>query len=131
GEFKSSLKPQPGSSSVVQGPAADPGGIAYASVYFQTWRIRAVPLSAGAGPFYPPSEERAVSGDYPLSRFLYIYARLGKDAPPRPALEFLRFILSQQGQEIVARNGDYPLPAAVVDAQLRRLGDGTAADARK
>jgi phosphate transport system substrate-binding protein len=123
GDFKAALKPQPGSSSVVQGPAANPGGIAYASVYFRTPRIRPVSLSAGEGPFLLPTQEHAVSGAYPLARVLYVYVLLGRDPLAPPAvLEFLRFMFSQEGQQIVAREGAYPFPAAIIESQLRMLG---------
>jgi phosphate transport system substrate-binding protein len=35
--------------------------------------------------------------------------------------EFLRFVLSREGQEIVVKDGFLPLPAAVVAEQLKKL----------
>jgi phosphate transport system substrate-binding protein len=108
GEFKPALKVQPGSSSVVQGPAADPGGIAYASIFFRTWRTRPVPLSGGDGAAVLPTQDAAVEGRYPLARFLYLYVLLETaPPPPRAVIEFLRFVSSRDGQAIVARDGNY------------------------
>jgi phosphate transport system substrate-binding protein len=123
GDFKSAVRLQPTSSSVVQGPGADPRGVAYASIFFVTRRTRAVPLSAATGgSFHPPTQDNAVSGRYPLARFLYIYSTLAPGDPARPVIvEFLRFVCSREGQQVAARDGNYPLPARVIREQLRAL----------
>ena len=75
GDYKDEVKEQPGSSSVVQGVASDKYGIGYSGIGYKTSDVRAVPLSDETGQvseFVAAEPENAYSGDYPLSRFLYL-----------------------------------------------------------
>ena len=113
GDFKSQVKEQPGSASVVQGVESDQGAIGYSGIGYRTSGVRLVPLSKKPGEAtYEPSYENALNGKYPLSRALYIYVA---KAPGKPmdklTAEFLKFVLSRQGQEIVVKDGYLPLPA--------------------
>ncbi|HZV08889.1 MAG TPA: phosphate ABC transporter substrate-binding protein, partial [Novosphingobium sp.] len=60
---------------------------------------------------------------YPLTNEIYFYAINGKGHPIDPkAEEFLRFVLSQEGQQEIQHEGRYlPLTAAMVQAQLAKL----------
>jgi len=124
GAFRLSLRVEGGGSSIVQGVAADPGAIGFASVFFACKRVRVVGLTGADGRFYAPTEENVHSLRYPLSRFLYVYV----NKPPLqplggPAAEFLRFLLSREGQQIVAAGGNIPLDAATVQQGRRTLAD--------
>jgi phosphate transport system substrate-binding protein len=111
GDFKSSVKEQPGSSAVVQGIASDAAGIGYSGIGYLTSGVKAVPLSGDDGVAYEANYENVLSGSYPLSRFLYIYVNKKPGQPfDKLTAEFLRLILSQQGQEIVIKDGYFPLP---------------------
>jgi len=83
-----------------------------------------VPLSRDDGSaFVEANEQHSLSGEYPLSRFLWLYVNKAPDKPLPPAVaEFLRLILSQSGQLIVEKDGYVPLPAAVVEQSRRELG---------
>jgi phosphate transport system substrate-binding protein len=122
GDFKSSVKEQPGSSAVVQGVASDLGGIGYSGIGYVTSGVKPVPLGEAEGKFTEPTYENSVSGDYPMARFLYVYVN---KAPGKPmdklTEEFLKFVLSKQGQEIVVKDGYYPLPKAAVDESIADL----------
>jgi phosphate transport system substrate-binding protein len=75
------------------------------------------------GPYYPPTLETVRNRTYPLTRSVFFqYARPpGQPLEPK-AREFLRYILSRQGQEDVAQQGQYlPLTAAAVSAELKKL----------
>lgn len=114
---------QPGSSTVVQSITADRFGIGYSGIAYATSGVRAVPLSIREGsPAFEPTAANSVSGDYPLARFLFLY--VNKD-PRRPldrlTYEFLRYVLSRDGQEVVLRDGYYPLPADAAAMILQRL----------
>ena len=64
-----------------------------------------------------------MSGKYPLSRFLYVYVNKHPNKPLSPLqAEFVKLILSQQGQGIVAKDGYIPLPTAVVKKEMAKLG---------
>jgi phosphate transport system substrate-binding protein len=70
-----------------------------------------------------PSMESFQDRSYPMVRSIYIYLNRKPGTSVDPKLrEFLRYILSREGQETVARNGSYlPLTGAVVREQLRKL----------
>src|SRR5262249_35643583 len=61
---------------------------------------------------------------YPLTRDVYYYLKHEKGKPIDPkAKEFLRYVLSREGQEAVQRDGKYlPLTAEAVREQLKKLG---------
>lgn len=124
GAFRLSLRVEGGGSSIVQGVAADPGAIGFASVFFACKRVRVVELAGADGRLYAPTEENVRSRRYPLIRFLYVCVnkpqlqRLGG-----PAAEFLRFLLSRDGQQIVAAGGNIPLDAATVEQSRRTLAE--------
>ena len=62
------------------------------------------------------------SGKYPLSRFLYLYVNKapGKPLDPLP-LEFLKLVLSKEGQEVVVKDGYMPLTAAIVKEEMAKV----------
>ena len=115
GDYKSSVKEQPGSSSVVQGVASDLGAIGYSGIGYKTSGVRALALSvADDSALIEPNYANALSGTYPLARYLYVYVN---KAPSKEmdklTSEFITFVLSKSGQEITIKDGYYPLPADV------------------
>jgi phosphate transport system substrate-binding protein len=123
GDFKSTILEQPGSASVVQGVSESINGIGYSGIGYITSGVRAVPLTKKAGqPYVNADAAHALDGSYPLSRVLYIYIN---KHPNRPldALqrEFVKLILSKQGQQTVVRDGYIPLPATMVSKALAEL----------
>jgi phosphate transport system substrate-binding protein len=122
GDYKDTVKEQPGSASVVQGVTEDRLGIGYSGIGYRTSGVKVVALSEKSGVYSDGSYADVVSGKYPLARFLYIYVNKAPGKPLDPSvLEFLKLIYSQQGQEIVVKDGYYPLPAAVVAEELRKI----------
>jgi phosphate transport system substrate-binding protein len=74
GDYKDSVKEQPGSSAVVQGVATDRYAIGYSGIGYKTADVRAVPLAKdGRSPVIDASPEKAYTGEYPLARFLLLY----------------------------------------------------------
>lgn len=124
GDYKSTVNEQPGSASVVQSVATSINGIGYSGIGYKTSSVRAVPLSEKGGDDYiEASPENAVSGKYPLSRFLYVYVNKAPNKPLAPLeREFVKLVLSQAGQKVVVKDGYIPLPAKVVEKQIKRLG---------
>ncbi len=123
GDFKDTVKEQPGSSSVVSSIAADLSGIGYSGIGYLTPDVRAVALSDGKGPAIPVEPENAYSGKYPLGRFLYVYVN-HKPGTQLDTLrrEFIRLIFSRQGQEGVLKDGYLPVPFAIARAELAKVG---------
>lgn len=114
GDYDSSVKEQPGSSAVVQGVASDLGGIGYSGIGYKTSSVNAIALGASSDALFEPSYENCLSGDYPMARFLYVYVNKNPEkALDALTLEFLKFVLSQEGQEVVVKDGYFPMPAEV------------------
>jgi phosphate transport system substrate-binding protein len=122
GDYKDTVKEQPGSASVVQGVTEDRFGIGYSGIGYKTSGVKVVALSEKGGVYSDGSYADVVSGKYPLARFLYIYVNKAPGKPLDPSvLEFLKLVFSAQGQEIVVKDGYYPLPAAVVAEELKKI----------
>jgi len=123
GDFKNNVNEQPGSASVVQSVSSSANGIGYSGIGYKTSGVRAVPLRKKAsGDFIAATPANAVAGKYPLSRFLYVYVNKHPNKELAPLQkEFLKMILSQQGQEVVIKDGYIPLPASVVAKYLSQI----------
>lgn len=116
GDYSTRVKEQPGSSAVVQGVASDIYAMGYSGIGYKTSGVNAIAVAAKPGAkAFEPNPANCLSGDYPLARFLYIY--INKD-PKKPmdklTKEFLSFVLSKQGQEVVAKDGYFPMPADLI-----------------
>ena len=124
GDYRNNVNEQPGSASVVQSVSSSLNGIGYSGIGYKTSSVRTVPLAKKAGQaFVEATPDNAVNNSYPLSRFLYVYV----NKQPNKALaplerEFLKMVLSQQGQEVVVKDGYIPLPAKVVEKYMASLG---------
>lgn len=123
GDFRNEVKEQPGSASVVQGVTEDRNGLGYSGIGYRTSGVKTLALSRGAGePYYGTDAETVLAGKYPLSRFLYVYVNKAPNKPSDPLVrEFLRYVLSSQGQNIVVKDGYLPLPSALVNQELSKL----------
>jgi phosphate transport system substrate-binding protein len=123
GDYKNSVKEQPGSSSVVQGVAEDKSAIGYSGVGYTTSGVKTVKVAEKeGGEFYGESYENVLSRKYPLSRFLNIYVNKSPNKPLDPLVrEFLTFVLSKEGQEIVVKDGFFPLIPTVTGEELAKL----------
>ncbi|WDE04067.1 phosphate ABC transporter substrate-binding protein [Thalassomonas viridans] len=123
GDFKNTVNEQPGSASVVQSVSASLNGIGYSGIGYKTSGVRALPLSKKGDNYVEASMDNAISGKYPLSRYLYVYVNKHPNKPLSPMeAEFLKMILSKSGQKIVEKDGYIPLPAKVVTKEFKKLG---------
>jgi len=123
GDFRNTVNEQPGSASVVQSVSASINGIGYSGIGYTTSSVRAIPLSRGEGKeFVSANPENAISGSYPLARFLYVYVNKapGKPLPPLTR-EFIKQVLSRTGQKVVVKDGYIPLPAKVAERELAKI----------
>ena len=86
--------------------------------------MRALPLAKKSGTAYvEATPDNAVSGAYPLSRFLYVYVNKAPNQELSPLVrEFIKLMLAKQGQEVVVKDGYIPLPAKVAKKTLAKLG---------
>ncbi|MEW6427817.1 MAG: phosphate ABC transporter substrate-binding protein [Thermodesulfobacteriota bacterium] len=120
GDFKETVKEQPGSASVVMGVSGDAAGIGYSGIGYLTSGVKTIKLAkAAGGEGFAPTYDNVLAGKYPLSRMLYVYVVKEPGKPmPKMISEFLTFVLSKEGQEIVVKDGYLPLPAKIAEKQL-------------
>lgn len=124
GDFRANVNEQPGSASVVQAISQSLGGIGYSGIGYQTASVHTLALARqGTTDYVEDNQENTLSGRYPLARYLYVYVNKAPNRPLNPLEgEFLRLILSRNGQEAVLKDGYIPLPAPVVQQALKTLG---------
>ncbi|MDQ7074097.1 MAG: phosphate ABC transporter substrate-binding protein PstS family protein [Gammaproteobacteria bacterium] len=123
GDYKNGVNEQPGSASVVQSVSSSLNGIGYSGIGYKTSGVRAVPLAKKVGgEFIVASPENAINKRYPLARFLYVYVNKHPNKPLPPLeREFIKMVLSKEGQGVVLKDGYIPLPAKVVQKILHKL----------
>jgi len=123
GDYRDTVKEQPGSAAVVQGVTEDKQGMGYSGIGYKTSGVKSLQLAKDANtPFSSTEAEQVYAGKYPLSRFLYVYVNRPPGKPLDPLTEqFVRFALSHEGQEVVKKDGYMPLKPATVDQELAKL----------
>ena len=124
GDFKNNVNEQPGSASVVQSVSTSVNAVGYSGIGYRTSSVKTVPLAREEGDqYFDATPENAVTGEYPLARFLWVYVNKAPNQPLAPLeREFVKLVLSQTGQGVVVKDGYIPLPAQVVEASMRNLG---------
>lgn len=123
GDFKDSVKEQPGSASVVQGITEDKYAIGYSGIGYQTSGVKTLSLSEKkGGECFDGSYDNVLNEKYLLSRYLYLYIAKAPNKPLDPLVkEFLKYVLSYEGQQIVVKDGYLPLPYDAVMEELKKL----------
>jgi len=107
---------------VVQGITVDRYGIGYSGIGYTTSGVRAVPLAASADACIAATADKAYSGEYPLARFLYVYVNKAPGKPLSPLTrEFVKLVLSREGQEVVVKDGYFPIPASIAQDELKLI----------
>jgi phosphate transport system substrate-binding protein len=127
GDYKPDIKQLPGSEAVVQGVAGDKFAVGYSGIGYKTDGVRAVPLASHYGATcYDASVEATLSGKYPIARYLYVYI----NKQPKQALdplrsEFIKYILSKDGQIETENGGFFPITNEIRESELSKLGIST------
>lgn len=123
GDFKSRVNEQPGSASVVQSVASSINTIGYSGVGYKVSGVKLLPIAKGDQNYIEPNQANILSGDYPLSRYLYVYINKHPNKPLEPIeREFIRFIFSKQGQRLVAKDGYVPISSDIARNELAKVG---------
>lgn len=124
GEFQPAMRQAPGAASVVVEVMKDRYAAGFSGIGYRTSTVRPIALSERKGSaFIEPNFETVINGSYPFRRYLYLYV----NKPPKSVLpsivsEFVKFAMSQEGQQIVVKEGFFPLPA---DELSRKFLDWT------
>ncbi|MCG8584379.1 MAG: phosphate ABC transporter substrate-binding protein [Pirellulales bacterium] len=124
GDYKNSVKEQPGSSAVVQGVAREKFAIGYSGIGYKTADVKAIALAEDAeSDAVPASAEYAYTGEYPLARNLWLSVNHKPGAQLDPLRrEFLKYIFSKPGQEVVVKDGYFPVSAKYAKKMLEEVG---------
>lgn len=101
---------------------ATDGRITYIDPYFRAGAVKAVPVGSSSASAVNLSPATIADGTYPLGRRLYacVAPKAGESMPAQVA-EFLRFLVSQQGQRAIAEHGGVPLTARLAEESSRQL----------
>ena len=122
-DYRADKQQLAGNAEIVEAVINDPNGIGYVGVAYAEARrdeLKIVSVKkADTDKAYQPTSANIASGDYPISRYLYIYT----DGIPTGAVaEYIEFILTSEGQDIVSEVGYIPLTQSILSEQLDKLG---------
>lgn len=124
GDFLKTVNEQPGSASVVLSVAASRDAMGYAAYGYKTAGVRALALGENRDNLIPLTVETVRNEAYPYSRYLYLVVNKAPGKPlPTLEREFLRFVLSRQGQIQVARDGYFPIRDDMLLRQRRLIDE--------
>jgi phosphate transport system substrate-binding protein len=107
----------------VQGITVDRFAMGYSGIGYATAGVRAVPLAEkDGGKCVEADADNAYAGTYPLARFLYVYINKapGKALDPLTR-EFVKLMVSKEGQEAVIKDGYFPIPANIAKEELSKV----------
>lgn len=107
--YRPDMQTSPSTNTICQTVAQDVNAIGYVGIAYARKfgsRVKVLPVSKGSGAPVQPTEENVRNGTYPLWRYLYVYTR-GK--PSGAAKDFIDWIRSPEGQEVVETVGYYKL----------------------
>jgi phosphate transport system substrate-binding protein len=115
------LREYPNGADITAALAHDRYGIAYTGLAYRTPEVKPLAIGADDGSWVTLSRDTVASRKYPLTRSVYIYIDPGQLESPK-VQEFLTYVLSGEGQDVVAREGGYlPLTASEALAQRQKL----------
>ncbi len=105
GHWRADLHFDPTVFPIARRVAADPDGIGYAGLAFVDAPVKMLAIGA-AGDAVAPTYANVAAARYPLSRLVYVNVNQKPGGLVSPAMqEFLRFVLSRQGQQVVLDQG--------------------------
>lgn len=124
GDFGDWVSENAGSAAVVTAVGANDAGIGYSGIGYRTPNVKPLKLAAKRGePAVAAEPANAYDGSYPLARPLYLAVNYDARKPLDPLrAEFIRFVLSKQGQMQVVKDGYLPLNASAAAEVLAMVG---------
>lgn len=111
-------RPSPAAAQIAEALRRDPDGLGFSTLQYASSSARPLAING-----ISPTAATLSNGTYPLARPIFIYIERKPNTPIEPTVRtFLRFILSPEGQHIIASTGDFlPLDSAAITAQLHKL----------
>lgn len=105
-EYRQDALVQPATGAITQEVAQNKGAIGYIGYAYLDDSTKALALDDGEGTFVSATEEKILSGEYPLARQLYYYTN---GEPQGLTKEFMDYVMSEEGQAIVSDVGYFPV----------------------
>lgn len=106
GDYATNCQTLPGTAAVVNAVKKDENAIGYGgAAYAEGIELCKVKRDANS-PAYLPTSETIKSGDYPITRYLYMYLR---NRPTGETKKYIDWILSSDGQKLVVDMGYFPV----------------------
>ena len=123
GDYKDTVKEMPGSATVVQAVTKDRYGIGYSGIGYSTSGVKKLKVAEKAGsPFVAAEADNVYNDTYPLRRFLYVVVNRAPGKPLSPLVrEFCLYMLSKEGQQVVDKDGYFPIPSAVAEQEIAKI----------
>nr|WP_216613429.1 phosphate ABC transporter substrate-binding protein [Vibrio sp. 99-8-1] len=123
GDFSPNVNELPGSASVVQAVASSINAIGYSGVGYRVSGVKLLPIAHQGEQYIEANKSNILSNRYPLSRYLYVYV----NKHPAKAMslierEFIRFIYSKEGQQIVEKDGYVAISKDLAAKELEKVG---------
>ena len=122
-DYRADKQQLAGNSEIVEAVINDPHGIGYVGVAYAEARKDELTIASvkksNTDQAYQPTPSNIASGDYPISRYLYVYTN---GIPDGAVKDYIKFILSGEGQDIVEQVGYIGLPQQILSEQLGKLG---------
>ena len=124
GDYSDRCKALVGSEELVSAIAIDRYGIGYSGIGYRTDRVAVVPLSEdNSADVYPPEMQYAYTGEYPLSRFLYLAVNRNPQAAlPAVVRDFIGYVYSAEGQAVVMQDGFFTVSSKIIQEEKSKLG---------
>lgn len=124
GSYKKGITEMASSRDIIDFVSKDVYSIGYGGAGYKTPGVKTVQVGKSEDSCYPPEREFAMSNKYPFTRYLYLYPRENPSENMNPLIkEFLKYILSKNGQEAVLEAGFTLLPATTIKEEKQRIGD--------
>ncbi|MGZ5200177.1 MAG: PstS family phosphate ABC transporter substrate-binding protein [Telluria sp.] len=124
--FSPAYETAPNTKAILQRVAADPAGIGFASIGHASPQLKVVAVSADGSNWSAGSAADVQAGAYPFGRYLYFSVRRTPGKPVDPFVrEYMRMVLSPEGQAIISAGADgfLPLSPQEVQVELARLDE--------
>jgi len=105
-DYSASVQSLPGTAAVVNAVKKDVNGIGYGGAAYAVGIKHAMVKKDEKSPAYVPTAETIGKGQYPLTRYLYMYLR---NRPNGETKKYIDWILGAEGQRVVTEVGYFPV----------------------
>lgn len=123
GTYKKSVTELASSRDIVDFVARDTTSIGYSGSGILGPGVKSINVGDSKDKCYPPQSKYAASKQYPFTRDLYLYLKEDPKSMKKTTREFLKYVLSKQGQKAVIESGLNSLPSNIISEQKNKLSN--------